>query len=156
MMNLIVLPFSTVKNTPFVSVKITNARYLPQDVTSAPSSSPHQDIESLRDPLQVRAICDYQGHRKTVLSFKKDDAAALISKSPTGWWCIKLQGHCGWVPGNYWQVMEVSHMMCHMICIASASVVLDSHQCIKFCFIQMFKTLLYRAVVNDCRLNLYF
>ncbi|KAK2177778.1 hypothetical protein NP493_578g00001 [Ridgeia piscesae] len=59
-----------------------------------------------KDLPRVRAICDYQGHRKTVLSFNKDDEAKLISKSPTGWWCVNLRGRCGWVPGNYWQVIE--------------------------------------------------
>ena len=83
--------------------------------TSGPRSTPLKDGETAKDLPRVRAICDYQGHRKTVLSFNKDDEAKLISKSPTGWWCVNLRGRCGWVPGNYWQVIEVSHMTCHMI-----------------------------------------
>jgi len=42
------------------------------------------------------------------MSLKKDDIVELIEKDDNGWWLVKLNGHEGWAPNNYLELVQQS------------------------------------------------
>jgi hypothetical protein len=74
---------------------------------AAPKDIP-EDIGTLSDPSEILviAIADFTSTVDNILSFNKGDMAALVIQSDTKWWCLKLGSTYGWVPADYWRMLN--------------------------------------------------
>ena len=69
-----------------------------------------QAPECNSNELQIMAIADFTSTSDNVLSFKKGTIATLVVQSDSDWWCIKLADNHGWVPSEYWLMLNVRLM----------------------------------------------
>jgi len=73
----------------------------PDDMPDVPPMHCDEDGE-----VQVTSIADYDSGTDGMLSFKKGTRATLVIQSDTRWWCVRMNGLCGWVPADYWRMIS--------------------------------------------------
>jgi len=94
---------------PEENTELSNPSEIPGTFSPTPLSPAPTRMATIRPNYLyylARALMDFAPEEENQLRFKKNEILEIYERDTSGWWLGRLNGKCGWVPSDYFILLE--------------------------------------------------